>query len=161
MEQTTLQAAASPDSAAPTTRIAPGATRCQARNRDGSRCRLHGDPVTGRCHRHAHDTDSPTDTDLSSDFGELLSDLQSAQGINGLLAKLVAVTIQNRISTRRAAVLAYMANLLLGTLPTIDLELELEEMQRHFRDQLIQATIAKSAPPDPDERPKTYYDLRT
>jgi hypothetical protein len=138
MEQTTLQLTTSPDSAAPATRVAPGASRCQARNRDGSRCRLHGDPVTGRCHRHA-----------------------LAQGINAFIAKLVAVTIQNRISTRRAAVLAYMANLLLGTLPTIDLELELEEMQRNFRDQLVQAAIAKSAPPDPHEPPKTYYDRRT
>jgi hypothetical protein len=45
---------------------------------------------------------------------------QTAQGINHSLHSLYELLAQNRISPRRAAVLAYVSSLLLRTLPQID-----------------------------------------
>jgi len=47
-------------------------------------------------------------------------DFQTAQGINHSLHNLYELLAQNRISTRRAAVLSYISSLLLRTLPQID-----------------------------------------
>ena len=47
-------------------------------------------------------------------------DFQTAQGINHSLRHLYWLTAQNRISSRRAAVLACIGSLLLRTLPQID-----------------------------------------
>jgi hypothetical protein len=46
--------------------------------------------------------------------------LKTAQGINHSLRQLYWLTAQNPISTRRAAVLAYIGSLILRTLPQID-----------------------------------------
>jgi hypothetical protein len=129
--------------------------RCKQCTSNGRRCRLRAlDSRSGLCFRHASLQNTlPDAIDLTSDFGELLSDFQSAQGINAFLAKLTAVVVQNRISSRRAAVLAYISYLMLNTLPTIDLEEELLELQRTYRQQMVQDLIQRSAdreqtPPD-------------
>lgn len=46
---------------------------------------------------------------------------QTAQGINFSLRNLYFLLAKNQISTRRAAILAYISSLLLRTLPAIDL----------------------------------------
>jgi hypothetical protein len=51
------------------------------------------------------------------------SDLKTAEGINAFLAKLLVNLAEDRISPRRAAVMAYTCNLLLRTLPAIEYEL--------------------------------------
>jgi hypothetical protein len=163
IEQPTLQvtASASPDSAAPAGRTAHDATRRKAPSCSGDRCRLYANPATGLCRHHTFNADNPPDIDLTSDFDNLAKDLTSAWAINLFLTRLANVTIQNRISTRRAAVLAYMANQLIHTLPAVDLELERAEMEANYQERLIEATINQAAPPDPDEPPKTYFDVCT
>src|SRR5882672_7893032 len=47
-------------------------------------------------------------------------DFQTAQGVNNSLRSLYWLAAQNRISTRRASVLAYIGSLILRTLPQID-----------------------------------------
>jgi hypothetical protein len=61
-----------------------------------------------------------------------LDDLQSAAEINQFLAKLLMLVVQNRISARRAAVLAYITNQLLRTLPAITKEENSEPTQIIF-----------------------------
>lgn len=65
-------------------------------------------------------------------FGGLLSKLQSACGIHDFLSQLTVLLVQNRISTRRAAILAYLGQILLRTLPAIQAELEPAEPQIIF-----------------------------
>jgi hypothetical protein len=81
--------------------------------------------VPATCSRHAAQPDAQViiDTDLSSAFGDEPTDFRSAAQINDFLAKLTSLLIQNRISSRRASVLAYISSLELRTLPAIDHEL--------------------------------------
>ena len=98
------------------------------------------------------------DVDLSADFLIQLDGLRSAGQINQFLAKLLILVVQNRISARRAAVLAYITNQLLRTLPAIDRELNPKE------DPNATAEIIFDAPrPDRTEQPEpqlTYADVR-
>jgi hypothetical protein len=94
------------------------------------------------------------DVDLSADFLIQLDDLQSADQINQFLAKLLLLVVQNRISARRAAVLAYITNQLLRTLPAIAKEEDAKP-----------TTIIVDMPGPEDERvpapEATYADVRT
>jgi hypothetical protein len=61
--------------------------------------------------------------DLTAD----LKEFRSAIPINDFLARLLLLLAQDKISPRRAAVLAYITNQLLRTLPAIDRELNPKE----------------------------------
>ena len=96
------------------------AARCQHRTPTGRQCCcLVADARAGLCSRHAAMQQSH-----AADFAApLLSDaarFQNAQGINHSLRALYALLAQDRISPRRASVLAYISSLLLRTLPAID-----------------------------------------
>jgi hypothetical protein len=104
--------------------------KCSHFTARGRRCRLRA-LRSGLCFRHAAlqiQPAQPVDVDLSADFLIQLDDLQSADQINQFLAKLLILVVQNRISARRAAVLAYITNQLLRTLPAIAKE---EDCQAH------------------------------
>jgi hypothetical protein len=99
-------------------------TTCRHRTRTGRRCRFPVSENSALCFRHATRLDAKlVDADLSAAFGNEPLDFRSAVQINDFLAKLSGLLIQNRISSRRASVLAYIANLELRTLPAIDHEL--------------------------------------
>ena len=101
-------------------------SRCRHFTREGRRCRLRIlNPHSGLCFRHAGLQDKQSeaaDSDVTAAFSGLLSDFKSAAQINDFLSKLVVLLAQNRISSRRAAVLAYINQLLLRTLPAIEQE---------------------------------------
>ncbi|MBZ5701102.1 MAG: hypothetical protein LAN84_04585 [Acidobacteriia bacterium] len=101
-------------------------SRCRHFTREGRRCRLRIlNPHSGLCFRHAGLQDQHSDaadSDLTAAFSGLLNDFHSAAQINDFLSKLVVLLAQNRISSRRAAVLAYINQLLLRTLPAIEQE---------------------------------------
>jgi hypothetical protein len=61
--------------------------------------------------------------DLSALLTEGLTEFKSAVPINDFLSRLLLHQAEGRIPPRRAAVMAYTANLLLRTLPVIDREL--------------------------------------
>jgi hypothetical protein len=64
-----------------------------------------------------------SEVDLTADFGRhLLANPQSAASINSFMTRLALLVVQNRISPRRAAVVAYLSNLLLLRLAEIDRE---------------------------------------
>jgi hypothetical protein len=120
---------ASSPSSTGATLIAAGHEKCRHFTARGRQCRL---PAlrSGLCFRHAAlelQPLQPVDVDLSADFLIQLDDLRSAGQINQFLAKLLILVVQNRISARRAAVLAYITNQLLRTLPAIDRELNPKE----------------------------------
>ena len=129
MEPQLTQTTVSPEPIARSPRSAPqGVARCRGRNRSGSRCRLHvQDPETGLCFRHAarlkagsHDT-TTDETDLSADlFGTVPAEFTTPEQINAVLAKIVLLLAQGRISPRRAAVITYACSLLLRSVVVID-----------------------------------------
>jgi hypothetical protein len=99
-------------------------TTCRHRTRTGRRCHFPVSENSALCFRHAARLETRLiDADLSAAFGNEPLDFRSAVQINDFLAKLSSLLIQNRISSRRAAVLAYIANLELRTIPAIEHEL--------------------------------------
>jgi hypothetical protein len=99
--------------------------RCRHQFENGTRCRL---PVlavgSAFCPRHARlGQNQPVEEDLKAVLLKNSQDFQTAQGINLALGNLFDLVAQNRISTRRAAVLAYINSLLLRTLPAIDYDI--------------------------------------
>jgi hypothetical protein len=95
----------------------------------------------------------PVDVDLSGDFAAQLVELKSAEQINDFLGKLLILVVQNRISVRRAAVLAYITNQLLRTVSIMNKE-------SNDPPQIIfdMPGPDRETPPQPEP---TYADLRT
>lgn len=99
---------------------------CVHRHPSGKRCRF---PVLENslfCAQHSQPQYAPpqvADIDLSSHFGPNPLNFKSACEVNDFLCSLARLMIENRISARRASVLAYIASLELRTLPAIDQEL--------------------------------------
>ncbi|HEY4818091.1 MAG TPA: hypothetical protein VIH67_11720 [Candidatus Acidoferrum sp.] len=97
------------------------ASRCQHRTANG-RCRMPAvDSAANLCFDHAR---RALQARQNSDFAHYLTrdsaGFQTAQGINHSLADLYTLLAQGHISPRRASVLAYVASLLLRSLPAID-----------------------------------------
>jgi hypothetical protein len=95
--------------------------RCTHRTDSGRQCRLAiSDAQSGLCPHHYAEQKESERADVSEILVKFSQAFQTAQGINYSLRNLFLLTSQNRISTRRAAVLAYIGSLLLRTLPAID-----------------------------------------
>jgi hypothetical protein len=95
--------------------------RCAHRDPSGRQCRLRAsDAHSGLCPQHQADQKQTEAADYSDVLFKDSQAFQNAQGINHSLRQLYWLTAQNRISTRRAAVLAYIGSLILRTLPQID-----------------------------------------
>jgi hypothetical protein len=146
---------ASSPSSTGATPVATGHGKCRHFTARGRQCRL---PAlrSGLCFRHAAlelEPTQPLDVDLSADFLIQLDDLQSADQINQFLAKLLILVVQNRISVRRAAVLAYITNQLLRTVSIMNKENA--ENPRIIVDMPCPESD-RVPPPEP-----TYTDLRT
>ena len=97
-------------------------SRCQHRFANGMRCSV---PTPGEevqfCSRHTRPAETqPLEQDLSAILLKQSQDFQTAQGVNFSLASLYELLAKNRISARRAAVLAYISSLILRTHPAID-----------------------------------------
>jgi hypothetical protein len=87
-----------------------------------------------------------------------LKEFRSAIPINDFLARLLLLLAQQKISPRRAAVLAYITKQLLRTLPAIDREL------KPPADKDAPPEIIFDAPRPERDRPEkelTYADVRT
>jgi hypothetical protein len=135
--------------------------RCTHRFPNGRRCRLY--PTTTNpnfCPAHAPlPANQPGPAEIASTLTANLDDFTSAAQINDFLARLLLLLAQDKISTRRAAVLAYITNQLLRTLPAIAKEENREDTTIIFdmpgpeRDR---PTADQTPPPDP-----AYADVRT
>jgi hypothetical protein len=104
------------------------ANRCNYKTLTGRRCRLNAtNSTSGLCPRHASQASSSlASDDLSASFPAGLDEFLSAVQINVFLSQLATLLVQDRISPRRAAVLAYIQSLLLRTLPAVHIELDPE-----------------------------------
>src|SRR5579863_8511860 len=90
----------------------------------GRRCRFPVLPSANFCMRHVEDQlKANLESDLTRQFGPNPLNFGSASEINEFLCSVARLTIEDRISIRRASVLAYIASLELRTLPAIDHEL--------------------------------------
>jgi hypothetical protein len=96
----------------------------------------------------------PVEVDLSVNFAAQLAELKSAEQINDFLGELLTLVVQNRISVRRAAVLAYITNQLLRTVSIMNKEDENEAAGFIFDAPRPEREMP--AQPEP-----TYADLRT
>ncbi len=96
-------------------------TRCSHRTAAGRQCRqLSVNLQSKLCAHHLAQLNQEEADDLSDDLLARSQNFQTAQGVNFALANIYRLLAANRISTRRAAVLAYINSLLLRTLPAID-----------------------------------------
>jgi hypothetical protein len=98
---------------------------CQQRSPSGRRCRLPiFDSASGLCTKHAAARQKNLDqADLAATLIGDNQEFRSAVAINYSLGELYKLQAHNKITPRRAAVMAYTANLLLRTLPAIEHEL--------------------------------------
>jgi len=100
--------------------------RCQHRTPSGRRCQSTTTaPNASLCYTHAQSQQKAKEVgDLSSALLQNYQNFQTAQGVNFALANIYRLLAANRISARRASVLAYINSLLLRTLPAIDADFE-------------------------------------
>ena len=100
-------------------------TRCQHRTRTGRRCQNQvSDRTLGLCPRHAHPLQPRREeSDLAVALAGQLKEIDSASDIKLVLSNLLFLLSQDRISARRAAVIAYISNLLLRALTAVEREL--------------------------------------
>jgi hypothetical protein len=81
------------------------------------------DPDSGLCFKHAAERQQELDqADLAASLIGNLEEFRSAADINHSLGELYKLQAHNKITPRRAAVMAYTCNLLLRTLPAIERE---------------------------------------
>jgi hypothetical protein len=94
------------------------AVRCKQRTRAGHPCQLRvRDTSSGLCFRHAGLRDRQMDPDdLSADLLDKLTEFHSPYEVNEFLARLLFLLVRNRISSKRAGVLTYIAAQLLSSL---------------------------------------------
>lgn len=97
-------------------------TRCSHRTPTGRRCLApRASPGFPLCARHRAMQEKLRSDDLAADLTTRLKDirasLQSVRGVHDSLAELYVLLAQDRVSPRRAAVMAYVSSLLLRTLP--------------------------------------------
>jgi hypothetical protein len=136
--------------------------RCSHRFPNGMRCRLFGFGSQPFCPKHAHPAPPPPPepTEVASTLTANLDDFTSAAQINDFLSRLLLLLAQDKISTRRAAVLAYITNQLLRTLPaiakeenggqtTIVIDMQHPERDRPSPDQNPQAAAVPNKEPVP------------
>ncbi|MGB2899231.1 MAG: hypothetical protein WBB89_08200 [Candidatus Acidiferrum sp.] len=148
--------------------------RCHHRFINGTRCRLLvPKPESLFCRTHAHLPEHEhAPVDLSATLTAGLTEFKSAVPINDFLSRLLLLEAEDRISPRRAAVMAYTCNLILRTLPAIDRELRPDDqdgpdiiidLPRPRRDDpvpLLQATPSWiGSPPAPASQiPRSPYE---
>jgi hypothetical protein len=106
---------------------------CQHRSLTGRHCRLLiSDAESGLCTKHAAARQKDLDqADLAATLIGDNQEFRSAVAINHSLGELYKLQARNKITPRRAAVMAYTANLLLRTLPAIEKELHPDEEFDH------------------------------
>ena len=115
-------------------RFINNSARCIYLYPNGRRCRLNPTGANPSfCPAHAPlPANHPDAAEIASTLTVNLDDFTSAAQINDFLSRLLLLLAQDKISTRRAAVLAYITNQLLRTLPAIAKEENAEHTQIIF-----------------------------
>ncbi len=121
-----------PDNSCSTINATSVLPHCQQRTASGRRCRMAvSDPDSGLCFKHAALLQKDLDqADLAASLIGDIQEFRSAADINHSLGELYKLQAHNKITPRRAAVMAYTCNLLLRTLPAIASENHLQPQQQ-------------------------------
>jgi hypothetical protein len=133
----------------PSVKSSSPTARCEHLTASGRRCRqLVAGPHEKLCFHHRALQQAKQAADLS---GPLLSEsqgFQTAQGINFALTNLYELLAADRISARRAAVLAHINSLLLRTLPAIDADAEAGILDPTLPEKVVksEATVTANSP---------------
>jgi hypothetical protein len=98
--------------------------RCRHRTRSGRFCRLNTVPGSRFCPRHAPRSAEPVEPDLAAKLTSGLGKFNSPAAVNDFLSRLLLLLAQDRISPRRAAVLAYITNQILRSVYAMEAEAE-------------------------------------
>ena len=122
------------------------AGRCSHRTPSGRRCRGEvSNAASGLCPRH----NAAQKQRRSMDLAELLTlareTFVSAAGINHSLSRIFTLLAEDRVSPRRAAVLAYIGSLALRSLPAME-----REMAGHAPPKLPPKIILDFSKPRPE-----------
>jgi len=98
--------------------------RCEYTKSDGKRCRsLRAPDHPNYCAQHAGWLlEGKKPEDLTPELLGPLGDLRTAAGVNYMLGRLVMLVAARRISTREAAVLGYLGQLLLASVRGVNKE---------------------------------------
>src|SRR5260370_27014618 len=116
------------------------------------------DPDSGLCAKHAALLQKDLDQgDLAATLIGDIQEFRSAADINHSLGELYKLQARNKITPRRAAVMAYTCNLLLRTLPAI----ERESNPQDDRPRRIIIDMPRPDRSDPGPDNPTYQDLRS
>jgi len=124
-------------------------SRCQQRTPTGRRCRGSvADAANGLCSKHVRSRQKQREAaDLTAVLTGNHAEFKSAAQINDFLSKLVVLLAQNRISSRRAAVLAYINQLLLRTLPAIEQERDSQSPENSATPVIVMDVARPTRPP--------------
>ena len=133
----------------------PGAAvsiRCQFTFADGRCCRMprHADH-SSLCLFHAREELQLREAQrLGAEISASLNgDFLTATDINHVLGKLFTALAQNRVSSRNAATLAYIGQLLLQSLPNVKKEFEFNYDFNSWNQKLAEATPLSDPPSAP------------
>jgi len=113
--------------------------RCQHRNAEGKRCRsLVGVDHSSLCPYHAGWTEKKHDQpeDLTSELLGPLGDFRTAAAVNYTLGKLVTLVASRRISSREAATIGYLCQLLLQSIGGVNHEIYKTEVHKNGEHEL-------------------------
>jgi len=98
-------------------------TRCHHSFPSGRRCRMPvSDLHAGLCAHHFRHRLVREEADLSTALVGELKKFETTDDVNDVLSRLLILVSQDRVSPRRAAVMAYICNLLLRSVPKPDNE---------------------------------------
>jgi hypothetical protein len=119
----------SPRKAKRDSRASSSRPHCRHRIRKGRYCQLPVLDVHSRlCFRHSALRNQEVDSaDLSPDLLGEVREFKSASDVHAFLAKLLCLLAQNRVATKRAAVMAYITNQLLRALTAIGREAQTKD----------------------------------
>jgi hypothetical protein len=136
--------------------------RCIYLYPNGRRCRLYtGNGNPNFCPAHAPlPANQPDPAEIASTLTANLDDFTSAAQINNFLSRLLLLLAQDKISTRRAAVLAYITNQLLRTLPAIAKEENTEPTSFIFDAPCPERDLPETTPGPQHEEPQKTQEPR-
>ena len=151
-------------------RLSPN--QCCHLSQTGRRCRAaRSGPTSCLCPRHRTMEQTARSADLSPELAVRLTDirksLQSVDGVRDSLAELYVLLAQNRVSARRAAVLAHISNLLLRLLADEEEDAPVQKTEVKYVFGRTLKPGAETADPSIDESeltedcPGAVYEVRT
>jgi hypothetical protein len=97
--------------------------RCGYRDAARRRCRSFAVPNSSSCaHHRRQEQEAAEAAAVAETLTKDLTEFNSAEDVNDFLARLLLLLARDQISPRRAAVLAYVSNLILRSLAAMEAE---------------------------------------